>query len=211
MTQIASCVLVEGLDLAGKTSACHALAATITPAPDHRRNALTRDNILYTAADEVRRARSLPGGYLAHAYLAALALDLRQYRPPSRMTIQESTIGLRSFAHYRARGDAHFAQAFARLLDAPEHPRFDGAIVLTANIDVRLQRLEMRRREAPHEIADDDLVVINTPRILETMERILIEEATKRYRAVVIDTSDLSKAEVVEAMKGAIGAFTADR
>lgn len=211
MFQTASCVLIEGLDLAGKTSACLALAASMTPVPDHRRNALTGDNVLYAAADEVRRARSLPGDYLAHAYLAALALDLRQYRPPSRMTIQESTIGVRSYAHYRARGDEQFAQAFARLLDAPEHPRFDGAIVLTANLDVRRERLEMRRREAPHEIADDDLAVINTPRIFEMMERILIEEATKRYGAVVIDTSDLSKAEVVEVMKGVIGTFTPNR
>ena len=71
----------------------------------------------------------------------ALALDLRQYRPPSRTTLQESTIGLRSLAHYRARGDVPLAWAFARLLDSPEHPRFDGAIVLTASIEARRRRL----------------------------------------------------------------------
>lgn len=197
----ASCVLVEGMDLAGKSAACRALVTTMSPEPDHRHNALTANNVLYRAADEVRRARGLPDGYLAHAYLAALALDLKQYKLPTRVTLQESSMGIRSVAHYRARGDARFAQAFASLLDDPAYPRFDAAIVLTANLEVRRQRLEMRRREAPQEIADDDLAVINTPAIFEQMDRILIEEVTQRYGAVVIDTSNLTKAEVVAAMK----------
>lgn len=211
MFQTAPLVLVEGLDLAGKSSVCRALAASISPSPDHRRNALTEDNILYTAVDEIRRMQSLSGEYLAHAYLAALAFDLQRYRPHSRMTIQESTIALRSLAHYRARGEEQFAQAFLRLLDAPEYPRFDCAIVLTANIEVRRQRLEMRRREAPHEIAEDDLAVVKTPDTFQAMERILITEAEKRYRAVVIDTSTLSLSEAVEAMKAAVGAVTVKR
>src|SRR6187455_1314533 len=110
---MAPTILIEGLDLAGKTSACRGLLASLSPRPELRRNALTSGNVIYNVADEIRRARDLAGVDLGHLYVAAMAMDLRRYVPPVRMTIQESTIGLRSFCHYQARGDFPLAQAFA--------------------------------------------------------------------------------------------------
>jgi hypothetical protein len=200
----APCILIEGLDLAGKTSACRALVAGLSPRPEHRCNALTSGNVIYDVADQVRRAGGLHGTYLGYLYLAAMAMDLRLYSPPVRMTIQESTIGLRSFCHYQARGERRIARAFAALLDADEHPRFDRSIVLTASLEARRNRLEMRRREAPEEIADDDLAVLVAPDTFRRMDDILITEATRRFGAAVIDTSDMSMAEVVTAVGSVI-------
>jgi hypothetical protein len=58
----------------------------------------------------------------------------------------------------------------------------------------------MRRLEAPAEIAPDDLAVIRTPDLFRYMEKILIEEGIRRYGATVIETSGLSKDEVVKAV-----------
>lgn len=201
----APCILVEGLDLAGKTSTCRALVAEYAPWLDLRRNALTGGNPVYEMADRLRREGRFPGIYLGHLYVAALATDLQRYSPPRRPTIQESTIGLRSFCHYAARGEEAMAQAFAGLLDDTAHPRFTRSVVLTASIAARRARLDMRRRHAPEEIADDDLAVISGPETFLRMDAILMAEAKRRYGAVVIDTSDMTPVEVAAAVKNVIG------
>ena len=75
MTTNAKLFLVEGPDLAGKTSACNKLAVRISPRPEHGGNALSGKNALYDAADDLRKADGLDGAYLGHAYLAAAALE----------------------------------------------------------------------------------------------------------------------------------------
>lgn len=207
MTENAKFVLVEGLDLAGKTSVCNRLVARLLPCPEHRRNALSEKNALYRASDSLRRADGLDGRYLGHAYLAAAALDMRLFKPPRRLRIQESTIALRSYAHYRARGEDALADGFARILDDPSYPKFDAAVVLTASLDERLKRLNKRRGEAPEEIAPDDLAVIRTPELFLRMEEVLIGEARKRFGAVVLDTTGhtFSQEEVAEAVAAALG------
>ena len=68
MTDNGTLILVEGLDLAGKTSARDNLVARLLPRPDHRRNALADRNPFYLAADQLRRAdrldRAAPGARL---------------------------------------------------------------------------------------------------------------------------------------------------
>ncbi|MGK7870771.1 hypothetical protein [Falsiroseomonas sp. E2-1-a20] len=198
-------ILIEGLDLAGKTSTCRTLVAEYAPRLNLRRNALTDSNPVYVVADRLRREGALPGAYLGHLFVAALAMDLKHYAPPGRPTIQESTIGLRSYCHYAARGEEGMAQAFAGLLDDPAHPRFACCVVLTAGLAARRARLEMRRRDAPEEIADDDLAVISAPETFLQMDAMLIAEARRRYGAVVIDTSCMTPSEVIMAVKDVIG------
>lgn len=193
--------LVEGLDLAGKTSACVSLRDGLAPRPQYFRNALSGGNALYAVVDELRRTDSLDGRYLGHAYLAAAAMDTAQFIPPEGLRIQESTIALRSLAHYRARGDPGLANGFENLLNDPAYPRFDGAVVLTASLEVRRERLEMRRQQAPDEVAPDDLAVLRAPDTFLRMEEILIDETVRRYAATVIDTTMLTKVEVVEAIQ----------
>lgn len=206
MKQIGKLFLVEGLDLAGKTSACKTMVARFHPHVEYRRNAFAKGNMLYLAADDLRRADSLDGRYLGHAYLAAAALDVTLFRPPMGGRLQESTIALRSQAHYQARGEYDLANGFARLMDQPDYPRVCGAVVLVASLDVRRARLEMRRLEAPDEIAPDDLAVIATPELFLRMEEILIGVAVQRFGATIIDTTDLEKEQVVAAVTAAYSA-----
>lgn len=207
MTTNAKLFLVEGLDLAGKTSACNKLVERLSPRPEHSRNALSGENALYRAADDLRRAEGLDGAFLGHAYLAAAALDMRLFKPPQQCRIQESTIALRNYAHYKARGEDTLADGFARILDDPRYPRFDAAVVLTASLAERRKRLNKRRKEAPDEIAPDDLAVIKTPDLFLRMEEILVEDAKNRFGAIVLDTTGqgLGQEEVVDAVAVALG------
>ena len=197
-------ILIEGLDLAGKSSACKALVARMKPRHELRRNAFTGRNPLYTIADRLRRTEGLTEEYLGHAYLAAAAMDLALFRTAPRPRIQESTIALRSMAYYRARGQTVLADGFTRLLDDPAFPAFSRTVVLTASIEARRARLEMRRREAPDEVAPDDLAVLRTPDLFLAMEEVIVREVVCRYDAHIIDTSDLTKAEVVTAIVEAL-------
>ncbi len=200
MTKTGKLFLVEGLDLAGKTSACKNLVVRLQPRPEYRRNAFAEKNTLYLAADDLRRSNGLDGHYLGHAYLAAAALDVALFQPPESVRVQESTIALRSMAHYRARGEHDLADGFARLMARPDFPQVRGAVVLTASLAVRRERLEMRRNEAPDEVAPDDLVVITTPNLFLRMEEILIDEAIRQFGATILDTTDLNKEQVVAAL-----------
>jgi hypothetical protein len=199
--------LVEGLDLAGKTSACNKLVALMSPRPEHSRNALSGKNTLYDAADDLRKTDGIDGTYLGHAYLAAAAFDVRLFQPPRQCRIQESTIALRSYAHYKARGEDVLADGFAHILDDPQYPRFDAAVVLTASLEERRNRLEKRRMEAPDEIAPDDLAVVATPDLFIRMEEILVEEAKHRFGAVILDTTGhgLGEDEVVTTVARILG------
>lgn len=191
-------ILIEGLDLAGKTSICKELMGALEGRLDYRRNKLSAGNMLFDIADRFRFTRGLDAESLGHLYLAAAALDLKLYEKPRRLAVQDSTIALRSFAFYSARGMDLLASSFQRLLD--RYPEFDLSIVLTANIAVRRERLELRRLATPDEIADDDELVNREPDTFRRMEDALIEEAAARFNAVLLDTSELTLEQAVAAV-----------
>ena len=55
-------------------------------------------------------------------------------------------------------------------------------------------------REAPDEVAPDDIAVIRSPDLFLRMEEIMIAEVVTRYGGKVIDTSELTKPVVVDAI-----------
>jgi len=184
---------IEGMDLAGKTTAASSLKKQYGASV--RRNSLVVENKIYTLADTMRRTTQAGANVLGHLYVASLARDLELLYPPYGPTIQDSTILLRSTAFYRVLGDSDFVDILASMVGT--HPRFGVSLVLTASIDARLERLEMRRRLNPEEIAADDLAVERNPEEFLAMESALIEDATRWFGAHVIDTSDLEPSEVV--------------
>ncbi len=72
-----------------------------------------------------------------------------------------------------------------------------------ASLVIRRERLDMRRREAPNEVAPDDLAVIAAPDLFLRMEEILIGETVKQFGATIIDTTDLNKEQGVAALAAA--------
>ncbi len=191
-------MLIEGLDLAGKSTLCNALHNQFQDFSITRRNSLIPNNELYKQADIIRLKGLLHSSELANLYLSALNTDIIRYTKPDTFLIQDSTIALRSYSHYAARGHKSIAEKFHNLLEE-HHPNFDRTIVLMATIDKRLERLEMRRELSPHEIADDDLLIERDPTTFLRMENILVDAAKKRFNAVVVDTRELSSEDVFSA------------
>lgn len=196
-------ILIEGLDLAGKSTACRAILDELDPRPAFQRNALTPANAPYLLADELRKKGNASGQVLGYLYMAAVEQDLACPQPGGNV-LQDSTVALRSLAHYRARDLHGMAEPFARLLADARFPRFDRAIVLVASVEARLARLEKRQREEPGEVAEDDLLVVKNPALFMRMEAVLAEAAVAHFDAAVIDTSHLTPLEVKLAVLGAV-------
>lgn len=84
------------------------------------------------------------------------------------------------------------------------HPRFDCSLVLTASIEKRQERLLERQRLNPEEVAEDDLMVLKNPKVFLLMEHYLVEFSSEFFGSVILDTTNLSKEEVVLAVTSII-------
>lgn len=173
----------EGLDLAGKSTVCRLLQAAVPRHWELRRNALLLDNPVHELADRLRRERFAeePVGWL---YYAALLYDLEAYQRPKGDVIQDSTILLRSLAYHSVRGTPGLPERFEMLVD--RHPRFDRSFVLVADHRTRLDRLNRRRKK---NLGPEDFLVRDDPNMFYAMEKVLVDYATRYFRAEVIDTS----------------------
>jgi thymidylate kinase len=193
---------IEGMDLAGKSTATAALQR-LNPGCEVRHNSLTIDNPIFSIADGLRRSAACSSEVLGHLYVAAALQDIAAYVQPTRITVQDSTVLLRSLAFYTVMGNESIVERLTELL--PLHPRFDCSIVLTASVEARLNRLEQRFRDAPDDVAPDDLAIRTNPKRFLDMEEALVNLAVTEFRAHVIDTSDMTRETVI----GAVTALTA--
>lgn len=174
----------EGLDLAGKSTVCRLIRDHARGEWQIRHNSLIHDNPAYLLADKLRRenTNSLePIGWLYHA---ALLIDLERYKPSKENIIQDSTILLRSLAFHKTNNTPRLAECFEALTDS--HPRFDYSFVLVANHKTRMERLRKRR---PQNLGPEDFLVRDAPVKFYEMENLLIENATRYFGAIKLDTS----------------------
>ena len=183
------------MDLAGKSTACNLLAACLD-GWNVRSNQLCEPNAVFDIADRLRREDALDAASLGHLFVATVGADLQWYRPANIPLIQDSTVLLRSLAYHKVNQTPGVVEALERFL--PSHPRFTVSVVLTASLEARRQRLQMRRSCSLRDVAPDDLMVERDPERFLAMERQLISIAVEHFEAKVIDTSVLSEQEVVQ-------------
>jgi len=198
MTQV---IHVEGMDLAGKSTATRVLLS-LRPGAVLRRNALTPSNPIYDLADGLRKGDHLRAEALGHLYVAALMHDLDNLNADAVLTVQDSTILLRSLAFNTQIGASHVVDALLEMV--PHHPRFGATVVLTASLEARYERLAKRQRELPEEVAPDDLMIHTAPEKFVAMEQSLIHYATLLFDAAVVDTSDINPTEVLATVEAAV-------
>ena len=187
-------ILLEGLDLAGKSTICRRFVEQARSSWVVRRNSLVENNRVYALADELRRADALADEPLGWLYLAAVRADLAELarlKPAAVQDIlQDSTILVRSVAHHSVRGRSELVRQFVDL--APGLPRFDHAFVCIADRETRLRRLAKRR---PENLAPDDFLVRDDFAMFNRMQEQVIELVTTRLGGIVIDTSGLEDEE----------------
>ena len=189
---------IEGMDLAGKTTATHNFIDRTGRDWDVRRNSIVPDNPMYLLADSLRRADAYDAEVLGNLYVAALMGDIRTFEWPDKDTIQDSTILLRSIAFHTVKGTPRVVEVLQEL--APKHPKFDASFVFTADIETRLRRLQSRMDNQPEQVSPEDLLVRAKPEMFMAMAAALIDLARNSFHSVIIDTSTLTPDAVVQKM-----------
>lgn len=190
----------EGMDLAGKSTATRLLTEGSKEPWEVRSNSIDPDNLLFRLADDLRKNQVYSATTMGPLYVAASLADVEHFKPPEVNTIQDSTIIIRSMAWHAINGTPGIIELFTDIL--PRFRLFDRSFVFTASIKARQQRLEKRIAEAPETVDVDDLVVINKPERFMAMEAKLVEIAQTGFGALLVDTTDMTPADVQVVIKG---------
>ena len=200
-------LLIEGLDLAGKSTLVRDLERELTRrrAPLRvSRNALCADNPVAVVADARRRDPEASLAETGALFLAAHLWDARYFTspPPGVIHLQDSS-WLRTLAFHRYHNTPGIPDLLGRA--AVDFPRFDTAVFLTADIGERRRRLRLREREQPGSNDHlDHAVVLNVQGFLG-LEAILREVTVATTGAQVIDTTDMSPGEVLDTALRVLG------
>jgi hypothetical protein len=189
---------IEGMDLAGKSTATKAVQSQIDCNWTIRHNTIQAKSKFHKIVDDLRLSGTVGNDELGQLYYHVLKDDLSRFEYPTVNTIQDSTVLLRSLSWNEARNKEELSEQFLGLID--QHPKFTKSVILIANIKTRQSRLQSRIDEAPHTVASDDMLVVNDPKLFLKMEEALVYYSTTYFDSKIIDTSDLTKSEVSQAV-----------
>jgi hypothetical protein len=200
MRKQANYIHFDGMDLAGKSSAGENFIASFGGDWDIRRNRITLENPIHNFADNLRREEVYDAEVLGNLYFVALMADIRNFTWPTKDTIQDSTLILRSLAYHTVRRTPKLPEMIIDLFQV--HPQFDFSFVFTANIETRIERLKKRIIESPWDISAEDMMVIKKPEMFMAMDNCLVNMAQLHFKSKVIDTSFLSPKDVIDILLG---------
>jgi hypothetical protein len=194
-------ILIEGLDLAGKSTLVRRLvAAACNQGAVSRtsRNALCPENPIALLADDLRRDST--AGFLetGSLFLSAHCWDARHFRLPPTGTVHfQDSSWLRTLAFHSHHRTPVIPEALR--LASTSFPAFDVAIFITANIVSRRQRLQQRDIEQPGANDWQDHLVVKSPDEFLALEERLRRLTIERTGAAELDTTGLSPDEVCAA------------
>jgi thymidylate kinase len=195
-------ILIEGLDLAGKSTLVRNLQADLTrrgiPVRVSR-NALCPENPIAPVADALRRAPNAGLLETGALFLASHLWDARNFQPPPDGVIHlQDSCWLRTLAYHTLHGTPGVPDLLREA--APSFPRFDVAVFLTADLAERRRRLAQREREQPGSNDANDHLVVRDPEGYLGLERALRALAIGYFRAMTVQTTALSQEAVVDQM-----------
>jgi thymidylate kinase len=194
-------ILIEGLDLAGKSTLFRRLVADLQQrgvAVRASRNALCPENRIAKLADELRRDPTAGFVETGALFLAAHCWDARHFhRPPAGTAHIQDSSWLRTLAFHTHNRTPAIAEALRSA--SASFPAFDAAIFLTASIESRRLRLAKREAEEPGGNDWQDHLVAKAPREFRALENELRRMAIEYAGAVELDTTALSIDEVFTA------------
>jgi hypothetical protein len=190
-------VLIEGLDLTGKTSVCLCLIRKIDPPIRYQKNIFRPENEVFDFAVAQQRRDIFSLTSVGYMYLAALHADLDKLVWEDDRIVQDSSMALRLCAYFMARRMDDLASAFQSCLELPNYPKFKKAFLFTADLTERRRRLKKRLVEAPDTVTEDDLLLENDPDLALRNEKILLDLTIKYTGATVVDTTLATVNEII--------------
>lgn len=192
-------VLVEGLDLAGKSTLAKALTKHFHEQGiqvSFSRNALVPHNTIAQHADALRRETSAGLLETGALFLAAHERDINTftYPQPGQIHIQDSC-WLRTLA-FHTLYQTRFIPKLVKE-SSLRQPAFDVVLYLTAGVEVRQHRVKKREKELPGENDKADYLVCTDPEKFKQNDALLLAKTKEIYpHCMVIDTTQLTEKEV---------------
>jgi thymidylate kinase len=185
-------ILVEGLDLAGKSTLVEGLREHLGPDVRVANGQFCPDNPGAQVARELVRWDEDFGGLEAGAlFLSSMLWDGRHFVPPQAGQVHlQDSCWLRTLAFEQLYGSPYLAQQMEE--QGRSFPRFDKALFLTASLPERERRLRSRDKNDLH-----DLMAFRKPEKFLAIERRLAELVRSWEGGLVLDTDGLTAAEVV--------------
>lgn len=190
-------LLIEGMDLAGKTTVANALVRELRMRGRevmHRRNFLTSDNPVGELADRQRYAGAeIPA--VGALYVGAHVVDLVAFgRPPPGVLHVQESCWLRGVALHATIDRGPLPVVWAGLETLA--PRFDEAVFITASLDDRRRRLVTRP-----DPDDLDHLVVRDPDLFTAIERELRRRVAARADVLHdLDTTRTAPDATLEAL-----------
>lgn len=180
--------------MSGKSSAA-ATASEITGL-GIRNKVLTINNPVLAELGKVKALFPLGSVERSLAFLDAIEWDIDNFSD-SVTVLQESTMLVKSFAIDSAKGSS--AQVLSRYEELLlRHPKFMGAVVLTASTESRLARLSKRQTLAPDTVTENDMRLVNDVAAFTKTDGIMQAIMRDAFDATIVDTSAMTQQEVAD-------------
>lgn len=183
-------ILIEGMDLSGKTTITKYLSGILGVDRVQQRT-LSDDCAIYNFTVAQSKKGKLPPDLINKLYTLAIMEDLYNYMPADNgIILQDSYFALRSYALMKQKYPDTLAKEVYRLLQLFPKPEF--AFYLTASTEERLRRNE--KRDKP--MAYMEKLLVSSPREFETIENNLRDITTSLFDAEIINTQGKKPNEI---------------
>lgn len=183
-------ILIEGMDLSGKTTITKYLSEIINVGKIQQRT-LSDSSAIYDFTVAQSKEGKLHPDLINKLYTLAIYEDLYNYKPEKNCIIlQDSYFALRSYALMKQKYPNTLAKEVYKLLQL--FPKPELAFYLTASTEERIRRNE--KRDKP--MAYMEKLLISNPKEFETIEKNLKEITTSLFDAEVINTQDKKPNEI---------------
>ena len=175
-------ILIEGMDLSGKTTITKYLSAILNVNKIQKRT-LSEDCAIYDFTVAQSKKGKLHIDLINKLYTLAISEDLYNYKPNDNgIILQDSYFALRSYALMKQKYPDTLAKEVYKLLQLFSKPGL--AFYLTASTEEILRRKE--KRDKP--MAYVEKLLVSNPREFEAIEKNLRDITTSLFDVEVINT-----------------------
>ena len=191
-------ILIEGMDLSGKTTITKYLSEILDNAQIRQRT-LSGESAIFDFTVAQSKRGKLHTDLINELYTLAISEDLYNYQKcESGIIIQDSYFALRSYALMKEKYPNTLAKEVYKLLKL--FPKPELAFYLTASTEERIRRNE--KRDKP--MAYMERLLMSNPREFETIDENLRNINVSLFDAEIIDTQDKTPQEVALYIKSKI-------
>lgn len=183
-------ILIEGMDLSGKTTITKYLSEILKIDKIQERT-LSDSCAIYDFTVAQSKQGKLHPDLINKLYTLAISEDLYNYKPKDNsIVLQDSYFALRSYALMKQKYPNTLAKEIHKLLQLFPKPEF--GFYLTSSTEERLRRNE--KRDKP--MAYMEKLLVSNPREFETIEKILRDITISLFGVEVINTEGKKPNEI---------------